>query len=284
MKKMPSTYAHYRFGQEVLKELPNDIKKIIIKNKERYDIGLHGPDLLFYYLPLKTNEINSIGYNMHEKTGKEVFDTFRKMMTSKKQINHYLAYYYGFICHFALDATCHGYIEKRIHESGVSHGEIEVEFDRFLMIEDGLNPISHHLTNHLVACEENPKCIESTKKLNELYHIGKERALQLLTENNTNNDLYHYTFSGKEEKMRFKMTKEEKNWVLYDVGNSAFVLLVSTIMPIYFNYLSEKAGLSSIDYLAFWGYAASIVTIIVAFLGPVLGTLADTKGYKNPSL
>ena len=81
--------------------------------------------------------------------------------------------------------------------------------------------------------------------------------------------------------MRFKMTKEEKNWVLYDVGNSAFVLLVSTIMPIYFNYLSEKAGLSSVDYLAFWGYAASIVTIIVAFLGPVLGTLADTKDYKN---
>ena len=75
---MPSTYAHYRFGQEVLKELPNDIKKIIIENKELYDIGLHGPDLLFYYLPLKTNEINSIGYNMHEKTGKEVFDTFRK--------------------------------------------------------------------------------------------------------------------------------------------------------------------------------------------------------------
>ena len=82
--------------------------------------------------------------------------------------------------------------------------------------------------------------------------------------------------------MRFKMTKEEKNWVLYDVGNSAFVLLVSTIMPIYFNYLSEKAGLSSVDYLAFWGYAASIVTIIVAFLGPVLGTLADTKDYKKP--
>ena len=156
---MPSTYAHYRFGQEVLKELPNDIKKIIIENKELYDIGLHGPDLLFYYLPLKTNEINSIGYNMHEKTGEEVFDTFRKMMTSKKQINHYLAYYYGFICHFALDATCHGYIEKRIHESGVSHGEIEVEFDRFLMIEDGLNPISHHLTNHLVASEENAKII-----------------------------------------------------------------------------------------------------------------------------
>ncbi len=82
--------------------------------------------------------------------------------------------------------------------------------------------------------------------------------------------------------MKFKMTKAEKNWVLYDVGNSAFVLLVSTIMPIYFNYLAEKAGLSSVDYLAYWGYAASVATIIVAVMGPVFGTLADTKGFKKP--
>lgn len=82
--------------------------------------------------------------------------------------------------------------------------------------------------------------------------------------------------------MKFKMTKEERNWVLYDVGNSAFVLLISTIVPIYFNYLAENAGLSSVDYLAYWGYAASIVTIIVAALGPVCGTLADTKGFKKP--
>ena len=39
--------------------------------------------------------------------------------------------------------------------------------------------------------------------------------------------------------MKVGMTREEKNWVLYDVGNSAFVLLVSTIMPIYFNYLAR---------------------------------------------
>lgn len=50
---MPSTYAHYRFGQEVLKELPNDIKKIIIENKELYDIGLHGPDLLVLLFTIK---------------------------------------------------------------------------------------------------------------------------------------------------------------------------------------------------------------------------------------
>lgn len=84
------------------------------------------------------------------------------------------------------------------------------------------------------------------------------------------------------KEMKFKMTREEKNWVLYDVGNSAFVLLVSTIMPIYFNYLAENAGISSVEYLAYWGYAASVATAIVAFIGPVFGTLADTKGLKKP--
>ena len=82
--------------------------------------------------------------------------------------------------------------------------------------------------------------------------------------------------------MKSKLTREERNWVLYDIGNSAFVLLVSTIMPIYFNHLAENAGISAADYLAFWGYAASAVTIIVALIGPVFGTLADTQGLKKP--
>lgn len=82
--------------------------------------------------------------------------------------------------------------------------------------------------------------------------------------------------------MKMKLTGKEKRWIMYDIGNSAFVLLVSTIMPIYFNYLAGKAGLSSVDYLAYWGYAASICTIIVAIFGPVIGTLADTKGFKKP--
>lgn len=78
-----------------------------------------------------------------------------------------------------------------------------------------------------------------------------------------------------------KLNGKEKRWILYDVGNSAFVLLVATIIPIYFNYLAGKAGLSDVDYLAYWGYVASICTVIVAILGPILGTIADTKGYKK---
>ena len=81
--------------------------------------------------------------------------------------------------------------------------------------------------------------------------------------------------------MKFKLTDLERKWVLYDVGNSAFTMLVATIFPIYFNYLAGKAGISSVDYLAYWGYAASVCTLIVAVTGPVLGTIADTKNYKK---
>ena len=79
-----------------------------------------------------------------------------------------------------------------------------------------------------------------------------------------------------------KLTKLEKYWILYDVGNSAFVLLASTIIPIYFNSLAESAGISEADYVAYWGYAASVATLCVAAIGPVLGAVADTRGYKKP--
>lgn len=79
-----------------------------------------------------------------------------------------------------------------------------------------------------------------------------------------------------------KLTKIEKYWILYDVGNSAFILLVATIVPIYFNYLASLAKISEVDYLAYWGYASSFTTLIVAIIGPVLGSIVDTKGYKKP--
>lgn len=82
--------------------------------------------------------------------------------------------------------------------------------------------------------------------------------------------------------MKFKLTKQEKAWILYDIGNSAFILLVTTIVPIYFNSLAGSAGISNTDYLAYWGYATSIATLLVVFIGPIFGTLADTKGFKKP--
>ena len=82
--------------------------------------------------------------------------------------------------------------------------------------------------------------------------------------------------------MTLKLTAQEKKWVLYDVGNSAFILLVTTVVPIYFNALAKAGGLDSVQYLAYWGYAASIATLLVALTGPVLGAVSDWKGRKKP--
>lgn len=82
-------------------------------------------------------------------------------------------------------------------------------------------------------------------------------------------------------KEKFKLTALERNWILYDIANSAFILLVSTLVPIYFNSLAASAGVDENMYLSYWGYAGSISTILVAIIAPICGTLSDRK-YKKP--
>ena len=82
-------------------------------------------------------------------------------------------------------------------------------------------------------------------------------------------------------KEKLKLTSLEKSWILYDIGNSAFILMVSTLIPIYFNSLAESAGVNEDMYLSYWGYAGSIATILVAIIGPICGALSD-RNFKKP--
>ena len=77
----------------------------------------------------------------------------------------------------------------------------------------------------------------------------------------------------------FGLTRTERSWVMYDVGNSAFTLMLSTVVPIYFNAVAGE-DLSSVDYLAYWGYAASIATLLCAVLGPIMGSYSDRSGWR----
>lgn len=150
---MPATYAHYRFGREVLGKLGGDIRKKIEKEEKLYLIGLHGPDILFYYRPLGKNKINQFGHNMHKRTGQDVFSEMfeREEEISGRQKEAVQAYIYGFLCHFALDRCCHPFVEEWIRKSGVSHIEIEAEFDRALMIHDGFHPLLHKPAGHITS-------------------------------------------------------------------------------------------------------------------------------------
>lgn len=83
-------------------------------------------------------------------------------------------------------------------------------------------------------------------------------------------------------KEKSKLTKLEKSWILYDVGNSAFILLASTLLPIFFNAIASADGINEEMYLSYWSYAAAIATALVSIIGPICGTLADRPGYKKP--
>ena len=98
---------------------------------------------------------------MHSEPGIRFFKEAYDIIAEKKDKQAYLAYIYGFCCHFALDVSCHGYIDYKIKNSGISHTEIEVEFDRRLMLKDGYNPITHGLTGHINPNDYNSQIISS---------------------------------------------------------------------------------------------------------------------------
>ena len=76
--------------------------------------------------------------------------------------------------------------------------------------------------------------------------------------------------------MAQKMTRAEKSWIMYDVGNSALVLLATSVIPIYFSSLSPDGGV-----VVAWSYAETVAALIIALLMPILGSIADQKGMKK---
>lgn len=146
---MPSTYAHRRFGTNVLEHLPDELRAQLEQNRELYDIGLHGPDLLFYYHAAKSNPVGALGNAMHEEPGRAFFDRARRVVHCEADRDAALAYALGFVCHFALDSTCHPYVEQYVRSSGVSHCEIETEFDNMLLRRDGHDPMHYLTASHI---------------------------------------------------------------------------------------------------------------------------------------
>ncbi|MEG2073688.1 MAG: MFS transporter, partial [Angelakisella sp.] len=78
-----------------------------------------------------------------------------------------------------------------------------------------------------------------------------------------------------------KLTKAERSWVMYDVACSAFIMLVSTTIPIFFRSLAEADGVSPEQASALWGTVTAVAVLILAVISPILGAIADYKGMKK---
>lgn len=156
---MPSTYAHQVFGEAVRNALPDPLRSFIDENRELFSIGLHGPDILFYYRPLVRNPVSRLGGMLHRKPGIYFFRPAAKTLARRGLLAPDLAYLSGFLCHFALDAACHGYVAEKMQASGISHAEIEGEFDRSLLVRQGKNPLAEDLIAEVHPSAENAAVI-----------------------------------------------------------------------------------------------------------------------------
>jgi UMF1 family MFS transporter len=79
-----------------------------------------------------------------------------------------------------------------------------------------------------------------------------------------------------------KLSKQEKSWVFYDWANSAYSILITTaIFPLYFKASATTAGLVASASTAYWGYANSIATLLISICAPILGSIADFRGFKK---
>ncbi|WP_150267429.1 MFS transporter [Paenibacillus tepidiphilus] len=82
--------------------------------------------------------------------------------------------------------------------------------------------------------------------------------------------------------MRSTYSKEEKSWMMYDWGHSAYSIVISTaVFPLFYKAAAEGAGVNAADSTAYLGYAVAVSTFILAMLGPILGTIADYQGFKK---
>lgn len=155
---MPSIYAHFKFGNEVKKLLKKDESTskeyaVIEKYPKEFEIGLQGPDILFFYKEEKSDSFKRKGYTLHRKDAYIFFEDSLETVRKYGKNSGQFAYILGYILHFVLDSECHPLIGKAEKQSGCSHARIEADLDYTCLAADGRVPYKFDLSK-LVPVEK----------------------------------------------------------------------------------------------------------------------------------
>ena len=131
---MPASYAHYRFGKQVLSFLPADARQCVQRFRRMYDMGLQGPDIFFFYNPFLKTAVGTLDSTFHSQSGRDFFPAACVQATTEAA----RAYLYGLLAHYCLDSVSHAGLP---HAEG-SRAVPEAEFDRYLLELDSV-PLPH---------------------------------------------------------------------------------------------------------------------------------------------
>lgn len=133
---MPEFTTHYLFGKSVLEDFPPEITEIIKSDMSAFNWGLQGPDLLFYSPVIRdSGRMARAGASLHHLDSNAIFFNMLEFILSYKNDPHYeslCSYFYGFVCHYALDSTVHPYVYYLMNKldgqmSTSRHAQIETE-------------------------------------------------------------------------------------------------------------------------------------------------------------
>ena len=108
---LPGFTTHYLFGVKAYNDLPNNyLKHVISKYRWLYQLGLQGPDIFFYNIPiLRHRDYRNVGSHMHEYHVNRFFQNYLKRLAEikpKQQREQAISYLAGFLCHYAADSIC----------------------------------------------------------------------------------------------------------------------------------------------------------------------------------
>ena len=150
---MPACYTHKKTGANVLRKLSPDTRKLIKQHLPYYLIGLHGPDILFYCPAAFGKEVSAYGRKLHHVPFSEFFENAKAVIAASED-DRQLVYLYGYLCHLFSDHEGHAILPDLYEEAGVTHGKMEAELDRNLMLADGYNPVNYPVAAHIAVNKE----------------------------------------------------------------------------------------------------------------------------------
>lgn len=132
---MPSYYAHFQFGKNVIRKMPGELKSIINEDIDSIDsfiVGLQGPDPLYFHNPFLFTSLNREAGQIHHASGLDFFTPACIYLKGNKT-DQGISYIFGCIAHYVLDSTCHPIIIEHQKKEGISHRMVEREFDDYVM-------------------------------------------------------------------------------------------------------------------------------------------------------
>ncbi|MDO4270622.1 MAG: zinc dependent phospholipase C family protein [Eubacteriales bacterium] len=112
---MADFVSHHLFGEQALEVFPASVQQIAARRPACFCWGCQGPDPLFYRRIALGSPLHGLGNRMHSERTDELFAALARAVDCLTGDNHEIAaaYFYGFLCHYALDSEIHPYVYCR---------------------------------------------------------------------------------------------------------------------------------------------------------------------------